>query len=83
MGTYLVWVPDRGATRDDARRVQGLDPEDAAVRWARWDDANSADYTIVGGQPVEVMVAEDVAGSVPQRLAVHGEPCPHYWTRRA
>jgi hypothetical protein len=84
MGTlYLVWKPDEGGTREDARRFDGFDHEDAAKRWAAWDDAHSADYTIVGGQPAEVCLAEDRPGSEPRRFVVHGEPCPHYWARGA
>lgn len=33
--TFLVWEQNQGQTRDDAKRVQGFDHEDAATEWAR------------------------------------------------
>jgi hypothetical protein len=80
---YLVWKPDEGGTREDARVFRACDHEDAAKIWAEWDDAHSADYRIVGGQPAEVCVAEDQPGSEPRRFVVHGEACPHYRARAA
>ena len=76
--TYLVWCPDRGATKEDGRRVLAYDPSSAATRWAEWDDASSADYTIVGGTPADVVVAEDRDGAPEHRFTVTGESCPIY-----
>jgi hypothetical protein len=52
--------------------------EDAAVRWAAWDDASSADYSIVGGSPAEVVVLDGRDGTTEYRFTVYGEPCPVY-----
>lgn len=41
-----------------------------------WDDASSADYTIVGGTPVEVLVVEEAPGAQEQRFIVSGESVP-------
>lgn len=78
---YLVWYPDRGGSREDGRRVRSHSPEGAAIAWAQWDDARSADYTIVGGQPAEIVVAEDRHGSPEYLFTVTGESCPVYTAR--
>jgi hypothetical protein len=76
--TYLVWCPSRGATKEDGRRIVAYCPGYAVERWAEWDDASSADYTIVSGTPVEVLVAEEVPGAQEQRFIVSGESVPQY-----
>jgi len=80
---YIVWCPDRGATREDARRIVAYNPESAATAWAEWDDASSADYTIVGGTDTECVVAEDREGSAEWRFTVSGESVPSYRARKA
>ena len=81
--TYRVWCPDRGATKEDGLRILAYDPEIAATKWAEWDDASSADYSIVGGAPAEVLVAEDRDGAPEHRFTVTGESCPTYRARRS
>lgn len=76
--TYLVWCPSRGATKEDGRRILAYCPGYAVERWAEWDDASSADYPIVGGTPLEVLVAEEAMGAVEQRFVVSGESVPQY-----
>jgi hypothetical protein len=72
---YRVWCPDRGTTKDDGRRILAYDPESAAIKWAVWDDETSADYAIVGGTSVEVVVAEDLDGAPEHQFTVYGQPC--------
>jgi hypothetical protein len=81
---YVVWCPDRGATKEDGRRISAFDHESAATRWAEWDDARSADYTIVGGSPAEVLVAEIDNGEFgPEyQFTITGETCAVYRARQ-
>ena len=69
--------------REDARRIVAYNPENAATAWAEWDDASSADYTIVGGTDTEVVVAEDWEGSAEWRFSGSGESVPSYRARKA
>ena len=78
---WRVWCPDRGATKEDGRKVFAHSAEAAAVEWAEWDDASSADYTIVGGTPADVVVAEDRDGAPEHRFTVSGESSPVYRAR--
>ncbi len=68
---------------EDARRIVAYNPESAATAWAGWDDASSADYTIVGGTDTDVLVAEDREGSAEWRFTVSGESVPSYRARKA
>ena len=77
--TYLVWRPEDGQSRDDARRITAGDAEQAAACWARWYDSYSADYLIVGGTPAGVAV-ERPDGEV-EHFIVMGEPVPVYRAR--
>jgi hypothetical protein len=85
MGSWLVWCPDRGEGRDEAR-LQPLfgSPEDAAEDWARWSDSSSGDYEIAGsyGGAVEVLVAPADGSADPVRVVVSGEMTPSYTARR-
>ena len=78
---YVVWCPDRGATKEDGRHIDAFDAESAATRWAEWDDSSSADYTIVSGTPAEVLVAEVDDGAPEHRFTVTGETCAIYRAR--
>lgn len=75
---YRVWCPDYGGTKDDSRRVDAYCPGYAAERWAERNDADSADYLIVGGQPAVVVVAEAFEGAPEHRFTVSGEQVPKY-----
>lgn len=79
---YIVWCPDRGATKEDGHHIKAFDPESAATRWAEWDDARSADYTIVSGSPVEVLVAELHDGAPEFRFSLSGERSIIYQARK-
>jgi hypothetical protein len=75
---YVVWCPDRGATKEDGRHINAFDHESAATRWAKWDDAHSADYTIVGGSDAIVLVAAVDDGAPEHKFTVSGESVPVY-----
>ena len=79
---FRVWSTERGQTKEDGLRIVAYDAEMAAVRWAEWDDASSADYTIVGGTPAEVVVAEDRDEAPEHRFIVSGESVPQYRARK-
>lgn len=60
---WMVWVPERGETEDDARQIGGLDAEDAArnlaERMCSDDPDNYATFVDRGG------------------LTMHVRPCPN------
>jgi len=80
---WRVWCPDRGATKEDGRKVFAHSAEAAAVEWAERDDADSADYSIVGGTPAEVVVAADRDDAEEHRFMVFGESSPVYRAQAA
>lgn len=77
---YKVWCPYDGETEDDAQSIDAISSHDAAIEWARLDDAKG-DYRIVsGGDDIGVCV-RCPQGAV-QVYRVSGEPVPHYYARR-
>lgn len=56
MKKHLVWCPELGGGPEDGRVIMAHDHEDAACLWARREDAESADYWIVGGDGTTVVV---------------------------
>lgn len=76
MNRYLVWCPELGSTSVDGRGLMAHDAEDAACRWARREDAESADYWIVGGDGTTVVVRD--SDGKEHRLRVTGEPSIDY-----
>ena len=78
---WVVWCPDLGSTKEDGKRIFAYSAESAAKDWAEWSDSSSADYSIVGGSPAEVVVAEDRNGAPEYRFTVSGESCPVYRAR--
>ena len=76
MGKYIVWRED--SEREDGKRIPANYEQEAAQKWAAWNDAWSADYTIVGGQEARVFVALDEEGSKPMLFEVRGDSCPVY-----
>lgn len=56
MKKHLVWCPELGSSADDGKSIMAHDHEDAACLWARREDAESADYWIVGGDGTTVVV---------------------------
>lgn len=54
--SYKVWCPELGQSPDDAEIIDAFDAGLAATKWARHEDAYSAEYWIVGGGGTEVCV---------------------------
>ena len=79
MSKFLVWCPELGSGPEDARTVDAVCHEEAACKWARREDAESADYWIVGGDGTTVVVRE--TGGDEKTLRVTGEPDIHYAAR--
>ena len=74
--SFLVWSED-DSDESDATTVYAIDHECAAERWAEDDDCNSADYSIVSGNPATVSVRSIKDGSL-MRFKVTGESEPVY-----
>lgn len=79
MKKHLVWCPELGSGPEDGREIMAHDHEDAACEWARREDAESADYWIVGGDGTAVVVRDP--GGDEKTLRVTGEPDIHYVAR--
>ena len=79
MAKYTVWCPDHGSTFEDGRKFEASDAEHAAERWAEWEDAYSAEYSIVGGSEKIVRVRGEDGGE--QEFTVTGESVPLYRAR--
>ena len=77
MAEYLVWCPEMGETEEDARAYDGVSPRFAAQEWAARQDAESADYHIVGGKTSPVVHVQCQDGDT-VRFRVHGETVAHY-----
>lgn len=61
MADYIVWCPDLGHEGlEDGQYVEALGHEDAAKRWAKNEDRNSAEYWIVGGGGTRVTVVDEL-----------------------
>jgi len=71
----MIWREDDGC-EDDAESVHAHFPEAAVEKWAERDDAESADYLIVGGQDATVMVRAPDGDLL--RYRVTGEAVPSY-----
>ena len=73
---FIVW--DEDSERGFGQRIEAYDEEEAAEKWAEWDDAQSAEYLIVRGREARVFVALDEDNSKPVLFTVQGEPRPFY-----
>jgi hypothetical protein len=82
MNAYLVWCPDLGGTSMDALHIDAGAPDLAAEEWAYRYDRDSAEYSIVGGQPATVHVL-DMATGRETRWSVVGEAVPSYTATEA
>lgn len=76
MKKHLVWCQELGSGPEDGRVFMAHDHEDAACIWARREDAESADYWIVGGAGTSVVVRD--SDGMEKTLRVTGEPAIHY-----
>ena len=81
MAKFLVWRPDYGGTRDDAREVEAYDMGEAAEKWADKYDRDSAEYLIVGGQDAELMVELVGGNGKAYKYIVSGDAVPSYRAR--
>nr|WP_023596478.1 hypothetical protein [Pandoraea pnomenusa] len=79
MSTFTVWCPERDQDFEDGRSFDAHDAEMAAEKWAEYDDAYSAEYSIVGGREVTVMVRNEAGQD--SSFIVSGEAEPVYFAR--
>jgi len=77
-GKYHVWCPDIGDD-ENGKTIKAASAEDAAAIWARREDAESADYWIVGGDGATVIVRNEFG--VEKVIRVRGEQCIEYYSR--
>jgi len=75
---WNVWRPDE-QEQEDSRIFYSYNPEVAVEDWAEYDDAQGADYRIVGGSEATVHVRPrgDTA-TEPLVFIVHGEQTATY-----
>ncbi|HIE9651015.1 TPA: hypothetical protein ACXRWD_002510 [Klebsiella variicola subsp. variicola] len=78
MNTYLVWCPEEGEEREDAREFEARDASEAAQVWAERDDSWSADYYIVSGNS-EPVVCVALGDGPAERFRVRGECVAQYY----
>jgi hypothetical protein len=76
---YTVWCPELGGGPEDGKTISANDHEDAACIWARREDAESANYWIVGGDGTTVAVRGP--GGLVLNIRVTGEPSIDYLAR--
>ncbi len=79
MSKFTVWCPERDQDFEDGRSFDAYDAEVAAEKWAEYDDAYSAEYSIVGGREVTVMVRNEAGQD--SSFVVSGEAEPVYFAR--
>lgn len=79
MATYVVWCPELGSGPDDGKTIKADDAEEAATIWARREDAESADYWIVGGDGTTVVVRDEHGQD--RTIRVRGETSIVYFAR--
>jgi len=77
MAFYYAWKSDQGSYEEFSKRIDAVDAEHAAERWAAWDDAHSAEYDIVSGNAAEVCVKDTEFGEI-RTFIVTGESVPSY-----
>jgi len=75
---YLVWCPEYGGTRDDARTIDAFCASKAAELWAEHEDRTSADYLIVKGNCAVVHVSREDDPTTTSVFRVYGETVPRY-----
>ncbi|VVE78133.1 hypothetical protein [Pandoraea sputorum] len=79
MSKFTVWCPERDQDFADGRAFDAYDEAGAAAKWAEYDDAYSAEYSIVGGKEVTVMVRNEAEQD--SSFVVSGEAEPVYFAR--
>lgn len=73
-----IYCPDHGDDAETARAFYGTDAEDAVEKWAERADSDSAEYSIVGGQPATVFVRPAGGDGAWEKWVVEGEAVPEY-----
>lgn len=79
MNKYLVWCPERDQGPEEGKSIHAFEEEAAAAEWGEHDDAYSAEYSIVSGREVTVMVRDE--GGQESSFVVSGESKPIYFAR--
>lgn len=69
--TWVVWSETQDESEQDGRRIEALSADAAAEEWARIEDWQSTDFTIVAGNDETVCVKNPATGEV-QRFNVSG-----------
>jgi hypothetical protein len=72
---FDVWFLKEG--EQESARIYARDAEEAAEKFAEYDDQRSADYAIVSGNEAEIWVREPTTGEI-KKFMVHGESVPKY-----
>lgn len=63
---------------DSPHVVFADDAEEAAEKWAAWEDHHSAEYSIVGGRDEPTVAVTPIDGGETKRFKLSGEAVPHY-----
>ena len=78
---FYVWCPDHGESPEDARKFEALDAQEAAEKWADWNDGYFAEYAIVGGKEVARVCVREQGESEVRGFTVSGRAVPTYTAR--
>lgn len=60
-------------------KIRAHDAQDAAEKFAERFDSESADYTVVGGEPITITVWPKDTPDNKQTFTVNGAMIPEYW----
>lgn len=78
MRTFKCWNDeDTGCKFASVRTIAAYDAEHAAEEWARIEDHQGAEYSIVSGEEEPIVCVEGPKGVV-TKWKVRGESCPVY-----
>lgn len=77
MSKFTVWCPEHGSEFEDGRSFDAYSAAHAAKTWGKYEDAYSAEYSIVGGCEVTVMVRDEDGHD--SSFVVSGEAEPVYY----
>lgn len=75
---FTVWCPDCDEAEKDGGIFSAQDMQEAVELWAENDDIDSAEYRIVSGEEVKVLV-RDMETGVISSFSVCGESCAVYY----
>ena len=80
MSEWICWQPSLGETEAEGRTIRADDAEQAAERFGRWGDEESADYNILKGRDAVVLVRRPPFGTI-YTYIVSAETVPMYYAR--